>query len=147
MSTFATIELDNSGHQEVPTDMDPNSNSVYGQNIGQCGGLDELDAISKAAGLSPLSSFIDETDVVESWNLDEDEMEEMGITRPAENWTEIEDGIGTLTALVAELKTRPPDRTFGRYTTEAILWDLNVYLAILKNASTEDQRFRLCVMC
>lgn len=141
MSTYAMIELDESGHQPLPNQFDPDDQGlVYGQNLGQCGGIDQLNAIAEAAGVEPIENYFDD-------DLDAEEMEEFGLDPDDidENWSPIEDGIATLKVLIAELEKRPNDSTIGRYPTEAVLWDLRVGLAILENASSSDEMFRYVV--
>lgn len=141
MSMYATIELDESGHQDLPAEMDPEGQGlVYGQNLGQCDGLEELDAIAAAAGVQPISSFLDDSEM-----LDEEEREELGLDPAEENWSPIEDGVATLERLIAELEQRPAESTIGRYPAEAILWDLRASLAILKQATPPDELFRFVV--
>lgn len=142
MSMYATVELDESGHQDLPQELDPSGQGlVYGQNLGQCDGMDELDAIATHAGVEPLSNFLDDSEM-----LDDDEREEMGLPPAEENWQPIGDGITTLEALIAELAKRPLDTTIGSYSTEAILWDLRASLAILKKAAPPDELFRFVIM-
>lgn len=141
MSTYAMIELNESGHQALPREFDPdNQGLVYGQNLGQCNGIDELNAIAEAAGVEPIENYFDD-------DLDEDELEEFGLDpeEQDESWAPIEDGIATLKALIAALEKRPADSTIGRYPADAILWDLRVGLSILENASPPDELFRYVV--
>jgi hypothetical protein len=141
MSVYATIELDESGHQDLPKEMDPNGDSlVYGQNIGQCNGIEELDAIATAAGAEPLSSFLDDSQMI-----DNEEREEMGMPPAEEKWRPIEEGIHTLEALIAEVSKRPAESPIGRYAAQRILWDLQASLMILKKAAPPDKLFRFVV--
>ncbi len=141
MSIYATIELNASGHQDLPAEMDPkNEGLVYGQNLGQCDGLDELDEIAVAASAKPLTSFFDDSEM-----LGDDEREEMGLPPAEENWSPIADGIQTIGGLISSLEKMPSDRTIGRYPVEAILWDLRAALAILKSAAPPDESFRFFV--
>jgi len=140
MSMYATIELDESGHQEPPSELEPENGSVYGQNLGQCDGYDELDAITAAAGVHDISSYFDDSDM-----LSEEEREEYGLPPAEENWSPIEDGINSLEVLVKELENRSPETVIGKYPVEAVLYDLRISLAILKNASPPDELFRIDV--
>lgn len=140
MSMYAMIELDESGHQPLPPEFDPdNQGFVYGQNLGQCRGIDELNAICEAAGVEPIENFLAD-------DLDEEEMEEFGLDPDEidEKWSPLEDGVATLKALIAELEKRPADSLIGEHPAEAILWDLRVSLSILENAPP-DQLFRYVV--
>jgi hypothetical protein len=141
MSVYATIELDRSGPQDIPAQMDPNNEGlVYGQNLGQCGGWDELDEIAVAENVRPLTSFIDDSEM-----LDDDAREEMGLPPAEENWSAIAEGIETIGALIAALEKRPATATIGQYPAEAIIWDLSAAITILNSASPPDERFRFVV--
>jgi hypothetical protein len=141
MSIYATIELDESGHQDLPSELDPNNEGfVYGQNIGQCDGLDQLDGIATEGGVEPLSNYLDDSEM-----LSEEELEEMGLPPADENWNPIEDGLTTFQHLVTKLEKLPAGSLIGRYPVESILWDLRAYIAILNNAKSPDELFRLIV--
>jgi hypothetical protein len=140
MSTYATIELNISGHQDLPPEMDPKAERlVYGQSLGQCGGLDELDSIAVAAGAEPISSFMDDSEM-----LDDEEREDLGLPPAEENWSPIEDGLKTIELLIAKLEKR--SAPIGKYPVTAILWDLRAALTILKNASPADELFRFVLL-
>jgi hypothetical protein len=142
MSIYATIELNISGHQNLPPEMDPNAEGlVYGQNLGQCDGLDELDLIAVAAGAKPISSFMDDSEM-----LDDKEREEFGLPPAEEKWSPIDDGIKTIEILIAELERGAGHSPIGKYPIYAILWDLRAVLTILKSASPPDELFRFVVM-
>ncbi|MEM8866409.1 MAG: hypothetical protein AAGF31_12760 [Planctomycetota bacterium] len=141
MSLYATVELEASGHQSLPADMDPeNRGLVYGQCLGQCGEMQVLDQYASDAGAKPLSSFLDESDI-----LDEEEYEEMGIEPPDENWADIPDGIQTLEAVLRGLEQRSADNPIGRYPVDALQWDIKAMLHILRNAPDPDDCFRITV--
>lgn len=138
MSMYATVELDESGHQNLPKEFDPEGQGLcYGQNLGQCDGFDELDAICTAAGVEPISNFLDDSEM-----LDESDYEEMGLDPPDANWSPIEDGIETLKALVTDLEKRPAEARIGRYAASDVLWDLQASLAILQIAKEPNELFR-----
>lgn len=140
MSTYATIELNVSGHQNLPAEMDPQGEGfVYGQSLGQCGGLDELDSIAVAAGVQPISSFMDYSAM-----FDDEERKDMGLPPAEDKWSPIEDGLKTIEVLIAALKKR--STPIGRYPAAAILWDLQAVLIILKNAAPADELFRFYVV-
>lgn len=141
MSMYATIELDEWGHQDLPREFDPKGEGLaYGQNLGQCDGFDQLDAICSEAGVEPLSNFLDDSEM-----LDEADYEEMGLEPPEAKWAPIEDGVATLSALVADLEKRPAEARIGRYAASDVLWDLRASLAILQNAKRPNELFRFTV--
>lgn len=139
MSMYATIELDKFGYQDLPKEFDPKGEGlVYGQNLGQCDGWDELDAIATAAGANAVSSYLYSSEMSEEF--DEGEM-------PPEvaNWSPIGAGKKTFQALVNAVKGRSPDSRIGQYAAKDVLWDLQVCLSILSNAKSPNENFRIDV--
>ena len=130
MSMYATVELSDSGHQDIPSALDPDGEGLnYGQNVGQCGAWDELDKIAVDAGARPLTSYF------YSEEMESDD----------ENWSPVADGLKTFNAILQSLEPRSKDEPFGRYTVEWISWDVQAYSSILKNSSSPDESFRLTV--
>ena len=130
MSMYATVELSDSGHQDIPSDLDPDGEGLsYGQNVGQCGAWDELDKIAVNAGARALTSYFF------SEEMESDD----------ENWSPVVDGVRTFDVILQSLEPRSKDEPFGRYTVEWIAWDVRAYLSILKKSLSPDERFRLSV--
>ncbi len=131
MSIYATIELDRSGSQELPPEFDPKHEGlVYGQNLPNM--ADELDAIATRAGVTPISAYFDDSEM-----MDDDEREEVGLAPSQPKWAPVEQGLGTVRALLAELRKNGAD--------EDQLWDLRVSEAIL-SAADPGEKFRYNVL-
>lgn len=130
MSMYATIELSESGHQSLPTEFDPKSDGlVYGQDLPRM--YHELDSLAEKLGVRSISAFFDDSEM-----LDEDEREECGLPPAEPKWASVEEGLRTITALIAALTTA------GHCDEE--LWDLRVSERILKSAKP-GEKFRYCV--
>ena len=137
MSMYATIELDKSGFQDLPKELDPQDEGlVYGQNLGQCDGWDELDAICTSSGAKAISSYIYSSEIEEEY-FEEEMPEELA------NWSSISDGIKTCEKLVSALESRSSTSGLGRYTAEDVLWDLRACLSILTKAEKRNEKFRI----
>ena len=136
---YATIELDKFGYQDLPKEFDPEGEGlVYGQNLGQCDGWDELDAIAKAAGANAISSYLHSSEMSEDFDDEE-------LPPEAANWSPINEGKKTFQALVNAVKGRSPNARIGQYAAEDVLWDLQICLSILTNAKSPNEYFRIDV--
>ncbi len=131
MSMYATIELDRSGTPELPSQFDPDGKGlVYGQNLPKM--TDELDAIAEEAGVTPITAFFDDSEM-----MDDDEREEMGLPPAEPKWAPVDQGLKTVRALLAALSNAGAD--------EGKLWDLRVSEAILA-AADPTEKFRFSVL-
>lgn len=131
MSMYATIELSKSGHQKLPPDLDPeNQGLMYGK--GLIAMSDELDALAAELGVRPISTFLDDSDM-----LDEEEREELGLPPAEAKWAPVEDGLNTVRVLLAALTAA------GRSDEE--LWDLRVSERIL-SAAKSGEKFRYDIL-
>ncbi len=88
MSMYAMIELSRSGHQDVPREFDPkDEGSVYGKYL--LASQEKLDELALKAGVQPISSFMDDSQM-----LDEDEREELDLPPAEPKWGAVEEGLG-----------------------------------------------------
>ena len=131
MSIYATIELEHSGNQELPAKFDPNGlGLVYGQNLPEM--IDELDALAAQAGVTPITAFFDDSQM-----MSDDEREEMGLPPAEPKWAAVDEGIKTIRALLSALSKSG--------ASEDKLWDLRVSEAIL-TAADRSEKFRFSVL-
>jgi len=131
VSIYATIELSESGHQKLPKHFDPKGEGlVYGQNLPKV--ANELDALAERAGVAPITSFFDDSEM-----LTAEEREEMGLPPAEPKWAPVEDGLRTVRALLTALREQGAE--------EVKLWDLEVSEAILSQAAGEGEKFRYYV--
>ena len=131
MSMYATIELSQSGHQDLPAEFDPKkSGLVYGQNLPKMMG--ELDALAAEAGVTPISSFFDDSEM-----MDDEERAEVGLPPATPKWAPVEEGLRTVRALIAALSDAG--------ASEGKLWDLQVSEHILSRAANSGEKFRYTV--
>jgi len=128
VSVFATIELSESGHQKLPKRFDPKGEGLdYGQDLPRM--TDELDALAGRAGVAPITSFFDDSEM-----LSAEEREEVGLPPAEPKWSAVEDGLRTVRALLAALR--------GQGAGEGKLWDLEVSEGILSDALGKGEKFR-----
>ena len=131
MSMYATIELDRSGDQQLPAHFDPKGEGlVYGQGLPKM--AEELDALATQAGVTPISAFFDDSEM-----MDDDEREEVGLPPSEPKWAPVDQGLKTIRALLSALQKSG--------ASEDRLWDLKVSEAILA-AADPSEKFRYSVL-
>lgn len=142
MSQEATIDLE-SGPAAIPSELDAEGDSVYGQGVAYT--LGWLDARAAELGIRPLGAFCLSIEEV-AWDEEDDDAE--GEAEMAAPWFEARDGLATVERLIARLEGEPGAAVRDGpwvVTRDDLLWDLRVYQAILEAAAASSERFRIVV--
>jgi len=90
MSIYAMIEMSRSEHQKLPREFDPkNQGGVYGKYL--LARQEELDELALKAGVQPISSFMDDSEM-----LDEDARKELDLPPAEPRWGSVKEGLRTV---------------------------------------------------
>lgn len=144
MSIYATIELQASGHQELPPEFDPTGEGrVYGQALPYA--AETLDVLARKVGVLPISTYL-----YDGGMLTDEERQQSGLPPAEDLWCDPHAGLRTVEGLIAALEEQNPTQHIGRMDVGrvdvgGVLWDLQVSRAILRRAVRDGERFRFYV--
>lgn len=149
MSSFAEIELENSGLAQLPRELDPTDEGyVYGQSFTRT--WEVLDLVAELNGWQPLSSFYDESDSQKQWH---DSAVGLQTVSGLLNKFITIIGCGAVTFLSNESnkldgelhKLRQDEALRNQQLFNYAIWDLRVYELILRLTVENGERFRIIV--
>jgi hypothetical protein len=152
---YMTILLENGKYADLPPELDPSGELVYGNAAVYY--LEPLSVLAAALGLKDLQSFIveDPEDYAEALEglaaegaqeVLADVQRRAAEAQQQAQWYPPAEALPTVRGLIAHLTTHPeaaasqPDPSFAA-NREAVLWDLRAYEQILEEAQQQGLRF------